>query len=341
MQNAVSSCPPTRPGPSPRTLHQHSRIRHSRIFSGTHGPPAAGGNGAPSRRRRWCRIRLHSGCQLCGAQVIGTASTDERRSYVLGAGADHVLDSRSLNFVDDVRELTGGRGVDVVVTAAPLEILCHSFDAIAEPGRIVEIAKPGIYTGGMLEMMLFEKNVTYFSVDLDRMMSYGADEFLVVASEVFEKFVSGTYQPLPVKVFATAELAEATEEAFRSERIGRMAVRLTDDAPAVKPALPEVVTDPAVPTWSPADTAVSAWRPDDGSSDAAPGIYWPAEVVRQQISPQAARPVADVWRRCHRRTDRHHRRCRCRRPGESLPRQRPSAAGHLPRCGGGGGSESG
>ena len=181
----------------------------------------------------------------CGAQVIGTASTDERRSYALAAGADHMIDSRSLNFVDDVLELTNGRGADVVITAAPLEILRHSFDAIAEPGRIIEVAKPGIYTGGMMEMMLFEKNVTYFSIDLDRMIHINLDEFLAIAATVDRKLTDGTYRPLPVQVFPTADLAVATEDAFRSEHIGRMAVRLIDDAVPVKPALREFVTDPA------------------------------------------------------------------------------------------------
>ncbi len=179
-----------------------------------------------------------------GAQVIGTASTDERRSYALAAGADHMIDSRSLNFVDDVLELTNGRGADVVMTAAPLEILRHSFDAVAEPGRIIEVAKPGIYAGGMMEMLLFEKNVTYFSIDLDRMIQNNLEEFLASAEATYGKFADGTYRPLPVQVFPAAELAAAAEEAFRSERIGRMAVRLADDEVPVKPALREFGIDP-------------------------------------------------------------------------------------------------
>jgi acyl transferase domain-containing protein/NADPH:quinone reductase-like Zn-dependent oxidoreductase len=182
--------------------------------------------------------------KFCGAQVIGTASTDERRSYALAEGADHVIDSRSLNFVDDVREITNGRGADVVMTAAPLEILRHTFDAISEQSRIIEIAKPGIYAGGLLEMLLFEKNVTYFSIDLDRMIRYNLDEFVEAVTTVSRKFAEGTYRPLPVHVFPTADLSTATEEAFRSVRIGRMAVRLTDDAVPVKPDWPEFVVDP-------------------------------------------------------------------------------------------------
>src|SRR5262249_23498017 len=41
-----------------------------------------------------------------GARIIGTASTGERRAHVLALGADHAVNSRSLNFVDDVLALT-------------------------------------------------------------------------------------------------------------------------------------------------------------------------------------------------------------------------------------------
>lgn len=182
--------------------------------------------------------------KACGATIIGTARTDERRAYALEMGADHMMDSRSLNFVEDVRELTDGRGADVVITSAPqLEVLRQSLAAVAEPGRIVEIGKPGIYTGGVLEMMLFEKNVNYFSIDLDRMIRYNPGEFIAIADAVHRKFTEGAYQPLPVHVFDTADVGRAAEEAFRAGRIGRIAVRINDDAVPVKPGWRDVEID--------------------------------------------------------------------------------------------------
>lgn len=179
-----------------------------------------------------------------GANVIGTARTDERRAYALAAGADHVIDSRSLNFVDDVREITEGRGADVIISSAPGEILRHNFEAVAEFGRIIEVGKADIYQGGTLDLAAFDKNVGYFSIDMDRMLAHNSAGFVDLITTICEKFSNGTYQPLPVEVFGTAALAQACEEVFRSERTGRVAVRLTDDAPPVKPSWQEVVTHP-------------------------------------------------------------------------------------------------
>ena len=49
-----------------------------------------------------------------GAVVIAAASTPEKRAATLAAGADHALDPAAEGFVDNVKALTGGRGIDVV-----------------------------------------------------------------------------------------------------------------------------------------------------------------------------------------------------------------------------------
>ena len=51
--------------------------------------------------------------KLFGAKVIATASTEEKRAACLEEGADHAIDYHG-GFVDKVKELTGGRGVDIV-----------------------------------------------------------------------------------------------------------------------------------------------------------------------------------------------------------------------------------
>lgn len=180
--------------------------------------------------------------KLCGADVIGTASTNERRSFALASGADYVIDSRSLNFVDDVRELTNGRGADVIISSAPGEILRHNFEALAEFGRIVEVGKADIYANSTLDMSVFDKNLSYFQIDMDRYMAWDSAACIKLEAEIYDKFVDGTYQPLPVDVFDSADLARACEEVFRSSRTSRVAVRLDADTP-VKPSWRDVVTD--------------------------------------------------------------------------------------------------
>lgn len=178
-----------------------------------------------------------------GARIIGTASTDERRAHVLSLGADHAIDSRSLNFVDDVLEITGGKGVEVVLSSAPGEILRQNFNAVAEFGRIVEVGKADIYTGGLLELANFDKNVAYYSMDLDRLVAVDAHRLITLLQRVYEKVLAGTYQPLPYRLFETGEVASAFEETIRSTGLRRIALRMDSPLPAVRPYLPGVEFD--------------------------------------------------------------------------------------------------
>ncbi|GAA5057426.1 type I polyketide synthase [Nocardia callitridis] len=180
-----------------------------------------------------------------GARIIGTASTDERRAHVLSLGADYAIDSRSLNFVDDVLEFTDGKGVEVVVSSAPGEILRQNFNAVAEFGRIVEVGKADIYTGGLLELANFDKNVAYFSMDLDRLVAVDAQRLIALLQRVYEKVLAGIYKPLPFRAFETDDVATAFEETIRSTGLTRIALRMDSALPAVRPSLPDVEIDSA------------------------------------------------------------------------------------------------
>ncbi|MFF2085072.1 type I polyketide synthase [Nocardia sp. NPDC058176] len=175
-----------------------------------------------------------------GARIIGTASTPERRAHIRSLGVDHALHSRSLNFADDVLTLTDGVGVDVVLSTAPGEILRQNFRAVTEFGRIVEVGKADVYTGGLLELANFDKNLSYFSVDLDRMCAVRPMQLADLLRRVYEKIEAGVYQALPYELFETHEVARAFDEVIRSSRIGRVALSMDDTAPPVRPQLPEV-----------------------------------------------------------------------------------------------------
>ncbi|MBH0778410.1 type I polyketide synthase [Nocardia bovistercoris] len=175
-----------------------------------------------------------------GARIIGTAGTPERRAHILELGAHHALNSRSLNFADDVLGLTDGRGVDVVLSTAPGEILRQNFKAVAEFGRIVEVGKADVYTGGLLELANFDKNLSYFSVDLDRMCAVRPEQLAELLARVYTKIGEGIYTPLPYELFGTAAVTEAFDEVIRSTRIGRVAIDMNSELTPVRPNLPEV-----------------------------------------------------------------------------------------------------
>lgn len=88
---------------------------------------AAGGIGTAS-------IQL---AKALGAKVIAVTSTDEKGEVALGAGADHAI--RVDGFKDAARELTDGRGVDVVVDPVGGDRFTDSLRSLAPEGRLLVI----------------------------------------------------------------------------------------------------------------------------------------------------------------------------------------------------------
>src|SRR6202045_4957158 len=74
--------------------------------------------------------------KLFGAKVIATASTDEKRTACLDEGADHAIDYQG-GFVDTVKELTDGRGVDIVYDPIGAQVTDESLRSLAWGGRIL------------------------------------------------------------------------------------------------------------------------------------------------------------------------------------------------------------
>src|SRR3978361_504266 len=71
-----------------------------------------------------------------GAKVIATAGSEEKRSACLEEGADHAIDYRS-GFVDQVKKLTGGRGVDIVYDPIGDKVGEESLRCLAWGGRLL------------------------------------------------------------------------------------------------------------------------------------------------------------------------------------------------------------
>jgi len=88
---------------------------------------AAGGVGLIAGR--WARH--------LGATVIGTAGSPEKVALALANGCDHVINYRTEDFVARVREITGGRGVEVVYDSVGKDTIDGSLDCLKPRGLLV------------------------------------------------------------------------------------------------------------------------------------------------------------------------------------------------------------
>jgi len=83
-------------------------------------------------------------CRIAGAEVIGTASA-AKHAVLREAGVTHAIDYRTRDFEQEVKRLTGGRGVDVVLDATGA--FRKSYRTLAPLGRLVCFGFSGAVTG--------------------------------------------------------------------------------------------------------------------------------------------------------------------------------------------------
>src|SRR5262249_53150526 len=88
--------------------------------------------------------------QRLGLEIFATAGTAEKRNMLCQMGVPHVMNSRTLEFADQVMEVTGGRGVDAVLNSLAGEFIPKSLSLLAPFGRFLEIGKTDIYNNSRI-----------------------------------------------------------------------------------------------------------------------------------------------------------------------------------------------
>ena len=188
------------------------------------------------RQAAWAWRRCSSPGALAHA-IFATAGSPAKRAYLEALGADVVMDSRSLDFAEEVRDRTGGRGVDVVLNSLPGEAIARGLGALAPYGRFVELGKADIYQNHRIELGPFRKNLSLFAVDLDRMC---VDRPALVGEMLQEEtaaFASGELQAPPRTDFPMARLVDAMRYLAQARHIGKVVVTASPGTP-VRAALP-------------------------------------------------------------------------------------------------------
>ncbi|WP_116209791.1 type I polyketide synthase [Streptomyces olivoreticuli] len=163
--------------------------------------------------------------RLHGARVIATAGTPAKRELLRHLGADHVLDSRSLDFATQVMDVTGGVGVDVVVNSLAGEAITRSLELLRPGGRFIELGKRDIYENKPLLLRPFRNNIAFFGVDLTA-LAFDPHAGAKLFADVTEHVRNGSYRPLPHHVYPAARVAEAFQLMQHSRHVGKVVVAL-------------------------------------------------------------------------------------------------------------------
>jgi NADPH2:quinone reductase len=159
-----------------------------------------------------------------GATVIAVVSSTEKVAAAEAAGAHHTV--LADGFLAQVRELTGGRGVDVVVDPVGGERFTDSLRALAREGRLLVVG----FTGGHIPVAKMNRLLLTNTT----IMGAGTREFWNTESEVPRQqwdeltplLMSGALNPVISREFSIEETAAALRTIDERLAVGKVVVRI-------------------------------------------------------------------------------------------------------------------
>ena len=175
--------------------------------------------------------------QNIGARIIATAGTPERRSHLRSIGIEHVFDSRNASFADDVMRATNGRGVDVVLNSLSGPLIDKGLACLAPYGRFLELGKRDIYANAALGLKSLRSNISLHVIDVAALITDRPDRAAKLLRDVAHLLEAGEIGPLPARVFAARDVADAFRHFAADVHIGKVVVDMTGPPPAVRSVL--------------------------------------------------------------------------------------------------------
>jgi len=169
--------------------------------------------------------------RLLGGIPIATTRSESKKEGLLKAGADHVIVTRQEDTTRRVKEITGGKGADVIFDSIAGDTLATLAEAVAWGGRIILY---GALEGAQVAYPLWTAFMRNFTLNTYMVYNYAGMPALGLSrnEEAFSRAVefitrhlaSGKLRPIVAKTFPLQEIREAHRYMEASQQLGKIVV---------------------------------------------------------------------------------------------------------------------
>jgi NADPH2:quinone reductase len=158
-----------------------------------------------------------------GAQVVVTAGSDEKCAACLALGADHAINYKTHDFQDEVKRLTGGQGVDVILDMVAGAYVAKEIECLNEDGRLVIIAVQGGIKSEINAGLVLRRRLTVTGSTLRaRPVAFKAAIAQACLENIWPLIENGQIKPVIFSTFAAAEAAKAHALMQSNQHIGKI-----------------------------------------------------------------------------------------------------------------------
>ncbi len=156
-----------------------------------------------------------------GARVIGSASSEEKRTLATAGGADAVVDARADDWRDQVKAANGGKGVDMVFDPVGGEATDPAFRSLGWNGRHLVIGFPGGIAALRTNLPLL-KGASLVGVDIRQFGIFEPEKSEANRNAVFALAAEGKLQPAVARTYQLKDFRAAMADAAAGKSAGRV-----------------------------------------------------------------------------------------------------------------------
>jgi NADPH2:quinone reductase len=162
-----------------------------------------------------------------GHRVFATAGTDDKCRACEELGAERGINYRTGDFVAVVRELTAGKGVDVVLDMVAGDYVAREIDCLADDGRIALIALLGGARANVDLGQVLRRRLTISGSTLrPRPVEFKAAIARKLQERVWPLFAQGKIKPVIYRTFPLAQAAQAHALMESSTHVGKIVLQV-------------------------------------------------------------------------------------------------------------------
>ncbi len=170
-----------------------------------------------------------------GATIYATAGSEDKRDTLRALGVAHVLNSRTLDFADEMERLTQGQGVDLVLNSLAGDFIGASVRCLSAEGCFLEIGKRDIWTPA--QFLQARPNARYHAIDLNAQRYQDPVAAQALFVEVMRLVQQGELQPLPFHAFPLERGGAAFKFMAQARHTGKVVLTQHDALQASMDAL--------------------------------------------------------------------------------------------------------
>jgi NADPH2:quinone reductase len=159
-----------------------------------------------------------------GATVYATAGTAEKVAACLEIGADAAIDYRAQDFVEEVKKLTGGKGLDVVLDMVGAPYFARNLRCLRLDGRLVIIAFLGGHAAEQVDLrpIMVKRLTVTGSTMRPRSTAEKGEIAAALEAKVWPMLAAGKCGPRIFRTFPLAEAAAAHRLMESSTHVGKI-----------------------------------------------------------------------------------------------------------------------